>query len=430
MTDPSRAVSVAASPGAGGGGVPAGDSATGRAIRLSVLGALYSVSNIGFAFFFLTLGTILLGSGASLTMVAFVELLGTVYFGRVLVAPLVDRFGSVRFGHYRSWLVVTQLALIATLAGSSAIDPIGDPRALFVLLVLVLVISMFHDVALNGMAIRMLRPTDHGIANGIQVASGSASMLIGSSGALWLYTQTGWTATLLTLAMLFALPLGVLAGLTEPASAGERRTVKVHSELSGFFGSRERTMWALVVIPVFGAGVWMATASVPAMLLSAGWPMDRIAVVQAVASSFQMAAALVAGFAITRWGAAGPAVVVGLFGCLSVAGLLPAAAGNADPLPTTAVLIAVYIGYGVILTIVSAVSMRRARPESASTDFSIPMSVEGIFVSLIGSLGLGLADAVGFPWLIGTAVCFAGAAAAVAPRWIHRYGRASRLPAT
>lgn len=393
-----------------------------RTRRLLVLGALYLVANVGFSFFFLTLGTILLGRGASLGTVALINLLGTIYFCRVLVAPVVDRFGLTRFGHYRGWLILTQLGLTGTLVGLSALDPIAELPVLLGLMVLILVLSVFHDVALNGMAIRLLHPADHGIANGIQVASGSASMLIGSSGALLLYTKVGWPATLVALAVLFVLPLAVLARLREPSLRGVRRKVKPHTELFRFFRRRGMTVWTLMIIPVFGVGMWLSTAAVPAMLLAADWQLDRIAIVQSLSSALQVVAALVAGVAVTRYGGHRPALLAGLLGFVSVACLVPVAAGSAPLVPTTAVLTATYLAYGAKLTVISAVSMHLARPESASTDFSIPMSIEGISVTLVGSLGLGLAGAIGFPWVIGAAACLGGVGVAVAPGWIRRHG--------
>jgi hypothetical protein len=157
-----------------------------RAQRLSLLSSLYLVTNIGFSFFFLTLSTILLNRGLALAAVAAVNLLGIIYFAKFLAAPLVDRWGIARIGHYRGWLLGTQLALITTMGALALLDPAHQLAATLAVTTVVLVFSMLHDVALNGLSLRLLPPAEYGTANGLIVASGSASMLVGSGGALML----------------------------------------------------------------------------------------------------------------------------------------------------------------------------------------------------------------------------------------------------
>ncbi|TDC44718.1 hypothetical protein E1281_32900 [Actinomadura sp. KC345] len=48
------------------------------------------------------------------------------------------------------------------------------------------------------------------------MASASASLLIGFSGALLLYSHAGWTVTLLALAAVYLIPLAVLTRIPEP----------------------------------------------------------------------------------------------------------------------------------------------------------------------------------------------------------------------
>ncbi|WP_020673544.1 MFS transporter [Amycolatopsis nigrescens] len=399
-----------------------------RRALLLVIGSLYLVSSVGFSFFFLTLGTILLGRGVPLGTVALLNLFGMIYFGRFLLGPVVDRFGSARFGHYRGWLILTQLALVLTLVGLAGVDPVADLPVLMVLVALVLALSVFHDLALNGLAVRLLRSSERGVANGIQVASGSASMLIGSGGALLVYAHAGWAATVLALAAVFVLPLAVLARLTEPAAARPEHRPAPWRELAGYFRRPRMAVWALLVIPVFSIGEWLATAPQSAMLLAADWPMDRIALVQLLAAAVQMVAALGTGAAITRYGRWRPALGIGALGVLTVAALFPLAAGSGQAVPTALVLVGVSIVYGAKLTVVSTVSMDLARESSAATDFTVPMSIEGICVTAVSSAGLGLAGAAGFSWLIGAAVALSFLGAVVGPLWIRRHGTLPAVP--
>ncbi len=155
--------------------------------------------------------------------------------------------------------------------------------------------------------------------------------------------------------------------------------------------------WTLLTIPIFGIGEWLAGATQAAMLLGAGWPMDRMALVQSLATTVQVVAVVVTGAAITRYGRWRPAVALGLLGVTAMAALLPLAAGYGGVGWTTAALVALSIVYGSRTTWISTVTMDLARKSSAATDYSVPMSIEGICVTVAGSAGLKLAAAVGFP---------------------------------
>ncbi|RSN72077.1 MFS transporter [Actinomadura sp. WAC 06369] len=387
-----------------------------RGRTLAVVGALYLVANTGYSFFFLALGTILLSRDVPLGAVAAINMLGAVYFLRFLTAPIIDRARPSGFGRYRGWLLLTQPPLIATLAALAALDPVADLPLTLALTIVFLGLSVFHDTALNGLAVRLLRRGEHGVGNGVQMASASASLLIGSSGALLLYAHAGWTVTLLALAAVHLVPFAVLTRIREPPEP-DGRAAAAPRVLGALFRDRRAAAWALLVIPVFAVSEWLATAVQPAMLLSAGWSTDRIALATSAATGAQVVAALATGAAVGRYGRTRPALVTGVLGIAGVAALLPLAAGHAPLVPTLAAMTVVSIVYGAKVTWIAATSMALARPASAATDYSVPMAIEGIFVTVASSAALALAAAAGFTWTVALAAVLAVAGAVVAPRW-------------
>ncbi|WP_207943792.1 hypothetical protein, partial [Actinomadura sp. KC345] len=82
-----------------------------------------------------------------------------------------------------------------------------------------------------------------------------------------------------------------------------------------------------------------------------------------------------------------------------------------------AAMVVVSIVYGAKVTWIAATSMSLARPASAATDYTVPMAIEGILVTVAGSAALGLAAATGFTWTITLAAVLAIAGAAIGPRW-------------
>lgn len=387
--------------------------------RLMVIGALFLATNIGFSFFFMSLGTILLGRGVPLATVAAVNLLGAVYFGRFLVAPLIDRSGIAHLGHYRGWLIVTQIALIATLAALAPLDPGGDLAAVLALVGVMLVLSVLHDVALNGLVVRLIPAAEFGAANGVITASASASMLVGSGGALLLYARAGWTVTVMMLAAVYVIALVVLLRLSEPTGPTPHRRDPLCAQLVDYFRRPRAAVWTLLVIPLFGVAEWLISAVQPAMLLTAGWSTDHVAVSQTVTIGCQILAGLAAGSAISRCGHRRSALAIGVGGVAAGTAALPLAAGHTDAVLTTAAMVALSVVYVAKLTWFSVLSMDSARAAHASTDYTVPMSVEGVCVTLAGSAGLALAAAAGFVWLTAAAVALAAAGTVVAVVWMR-----------
>jgi predicted MFS family arabinose efflux permease len=392
-----------------------------RRHRLTVIGSLFLVSDIGYSFFFAALGTILLGEGTSLQNVALINLLGVIYFGRFLIGPVVDRYGLAKWGHYRGWLIGTQLALIACLLALATLDPVADLPVVLAATTVVLVVSAFHDTAVNGLSVRLLPAEERGLANGIQVGAASLSILIGSGGALLLYASAGWAVTLIVLAAVFGVPLAVLARFTEPTSPPRDQGVSWRA-LAGPFRSRRTAAWILLVVPFMALGLYLATAVQSAMLLAAGWQMARIALVQyTMAPLAGVAAGLVAGVLITRWGRRRSVIVIGGCSAIALAALLPLATGAGHPLPAGAAVVAVAIAYSAMGTWIYTIAMDMARPATAATDVTVQVSVLGVLRMSAGAGGLALAAITGYPPLIAASVLLSLAGTTAAALWTRRH---------
>src|SRR3712207_1033661 len=88
-----------------------------RAARYRLLAVLYGSQVIALTFFVYALPAVLRDQGASLRLIGLIQLLALAWVAKAAWAPLVDRYGSRRLGHYRGWLlalrVLTILAILA-----------------------------------------------------------------------------------------------------------------------------------------------------------------------------------------------------------------------------------------------------------------------------------------------------------------------------
>lgn len=379
---------------------------------LGVVAALFLVSDIGHSFVFGALGTILLGRGVSLQTVALVNALGFVYFGRFLLGPLVDRYGSARFGHYRGWLVATQVLLVGVLVAIAFLDPVRNLLAVLALVTVLLALSAVHDTAMNGLSVGLIPARRRGLGNGIQVGAASASILLGAGGALIFYGWAGWTVTLLVLAGVFLIPLGVLARFTETTKPPGR------VRLTGLFTGR--MLWIFVILPFFALGLYLASSVESAMLIAAGWSLAQIGLVQySVASAAGLVAGLLTGAAIGRWGRRTVVVAIGCLSTLGIAALGPLSVRTGGAVLAAAAVIVVTVAYCAMATWVYTVAMDLAREKIAATDMTVQVSMLGLLRIATSAGGLALASVIGFPVLIGLSALLAAAGAGAAAFWTY-----------
>ncbi|MCU0940272.1 MAG: MFS transporter, partial [Burkholderiaceae bacterium] len=87
--------------------------------------------------------------GLDVATIGFLGLVGLPYTFKFLWAPLMDRFDLPWLGRRRGWLVLTQLALAATLWLLGGTSPAGALRAFALLAVAVAFVSASQDVVID-----------------------------------------------------------------------------------------------------------------------------------------------------------------------------------------------------------------------------------------------------------------------------------------
>src|SRR5262249_28723833 len=102
--------------------------------KLGILWTLYFVQGLPFGFQATALPVYLRAAGLSLASVGLASALALPWSLKILVAPLVDRYGSERFGRRRSWILPLQLGLFGCCAAAALVPP---ERGLLPILVLV-----------------------------------------------------------------------------------------------------------------------------------------------------------------------------------------------------------------------------------------------------------------------------------------------------
>jgi predicted MFS family arabinose efflux permease len=388
-----------------------------RGARYRLLAVVYGCQFIPLAFFLYGLPAVLREREVALERIALLQLLALVWVVKFAWAPLVDRYGSQRLGHYRGWLLVAQALLVAAVVALVPLDVVEDLPSLLALVGAIAVLSATHDIAADATAVRLLEPSQRGVGNGIQKAGGYLGLMVGGGGVLILYDRFGWGAALAVLAVLTALPLPVLLRWRErQALAAAPRLAASFRALGSFFGQPGALRWALVVLPLYYLGIATAYPLLTPMLVDGGWPLDRIGAVSIVGGGIAaVLASLASGVLVTRLGRRQALAAFGLLQVAAIMALLPVAWGQGGTLTGLAAVALLNVAYATTGTAVYTVNMDWSRAGSAGSDYTVQDSLVHLCSQLAGAAAIGLAGVLGYPRMLGLSVVLglAGVAAAV-----------------
>lgn len=382
-----------------------------------LLGGLYVSQFLGVGFFLIALTAILRERGVGLEQIGLINALGLVWAIKFLWAPLLDRYGSRRLGHHRGWLLVLQPAIAVLLLVMIPFDVVDDLGTVIALVAGVVLLSATQDIAADALAVRMLAGSDHGRANGIQVAGGYLGNIIGGGGVLVVYDALGWAAALTTLAVLTLLPTVLVLRYREGVRTGDAISVRTgYGALVTVLRRPDAGRWVLVVMPLTYAGAASAYGLITPALVDGGWSLTRIGLVSNVVGGMvAIGAALVTGVMIARYGARRVLLGSMALALVVTAGLAPLMFGVVDDVGT-AVAVAVYFaGYTSAATVVYAVNMTLCRAATAGTDFTVLTSIGTIFSFVLIGAVVAAAGTFGYPAMLAfsAAMCLLALAAAV-----------------
>ncbi|TWH75559.1 MFS transporter [Modestobacter roseus] len=363
-----------------------------------LLSVLWVSQNLGIGFLTVGLVAILRSDGASLEELSLVSLLGLAWPLKLLWAPLLDRYGSRRLGHHRSWLLVLQPAMVVALL---ALLPFGDPAAalgpLVAVCALYVLLSATQDVATDALGVRLLRPQDRGLGNGVQVGASYVGTVLGGGLCVLVYDRAGWAAAVLLLAALTLIALAVVLRFREPERDPRVPGSAAWGALIGVFRRPGVPRWALGVVPLVYGGAAGVYALPSAALVDAGWSLTRIGVVTGVVVSVPAAlAGPLAGWLVRRWGRAVVLAAGGVGLAAATAGLVPLLRGAVPLAGTVAALGGFLVAYTALNVVVYTVSMDLCRPATAGTDFTTLTTVPLIAAFLTASAALATAALVGY----------------------------------
>ena len=175
-----------------------------------LLFSLYWAQGLPVGFMTHALPVILRAEGVSLAHIGGFGLLMLPWSIKILWAPWVDRLGNHQRGHYRSWIIPTQLLTVIVLIALSflPIHALNEPQYLFLFFIVLLSLNFVgatQDIATDGLAVRILKSEQQHWGNTFQVIGSRLGFIVGGGAMLWMLDGFEWQTTFLLLAGLVLL---------------------------------------------------------------------------------------------------------------------------------------------------------------------------------------------------------------------------------
>ena len=222
--------------------------------------------------------------GINLKVIGAFALIQFPYTWKFLWAPFLDRYVIPTLGRRRGWMLVTQVALMATIAWMGTLSPLDELSWVIYAATAVAFLSATQDVAIDAYRRELLLNTELGLGNAVHVNAYRIAGLIPGSLSLILADHFAWPIVFAVTA-LFMLPgMAMTLMISEPAMTGtlpktlREAVVEPFREFVGRAGMRSALL-VLGFIFLYKLGDSMCTALATPFYLDMGYTKSDIGLI-------------------------------------------------------------------------------------------------------------------------------------------------------
>ncbi|MFZ2727662.1 MAG: AmpG family muropeptide MFS transporter [Methylococcaceae bacterium] len=222
-------------------------------------------------------------SGIDLKTIGLLTLIQLPYTWKFLWSPLCDRY-DLGLGRRRSWLLLTQVLLLAILPIFGFLSPKTDLSMIIVLAVIVAFLSATQDIAIDAFRRELLSEEEQGLGSVIHVNAYKLSSLIPGSLALILADHVSWQLVY-AITALFMLPSIILSLLIKEPSysinAPKSLRLAIIEPFHEFFHRQgiKNALLILAFIFLYKLGDTMATSLLTPFYLDLGFSKTEIGII-------------------------------------------------------------------------------------------------------------------------------------------------------
>ncbi len=186
-----------------------------RSRRIAFITLFGFSSGLPLALSYGTLQSWMAVDGVNMKTIGAFALVGLPYTLKFLWAPLMDRFVPPFLDRRRGWTLLTQLMLVAGIAGMALLSPSEMPVAAAAVALFIAFSSASQDIVVDAYRTDVLREKERGLGAAVFVTGYRVAMIVSGAIALIMADQIGWRATYFAMAAIMG--VGILASLFGPS---------------------------------------------------------------------------------------------------------------------------------------------------------------------------------------------------------------------
>jgi predicted MFS family arabinose efflux permease len=370
-------------------------------LKFPTLFSLYIAQSIPMSFFSTVVPVIMRQEQYSLESIGLLQLVKLPWIFKFLWAPLVDNHANNR-KQIRRWIILSELFYAGVILSISMFSLQTDFRLIVMLMILAFIASATQDIATDIFAIRILRPEEKAVGNGIQSGGSFIGSLFGTGVLLLAYHYLGWQYLLWILAafVIFAVvPLYIYRPGSD-LSVEKKRRVNL-TDIFSFFKEKLARKRLLVLI-FYYSGLIGILAMLKPYMVDLGYNVKEIGFMSGIVGTAVAAtAALLGGYIVKFMGRKTAAYVFALIN-LSVGVFFYLISMHTPSLfELYAGICLLWGAYGLSTVVIYTTSMDAVRPSSAGTDFTVQIVVTHLSSMLIAVFSGKVGDLVGYHSLFG-----------------------------
>jgi PAT family beta-lactamase induction signal transducer AmpG len=354
--------------------------------------------------------------GVGLAEIGFFALVGFPYTWKFLWSPIIDRYTLPLLGRRRGWMLLTQLALLVSIAAMGFIKPALSIWTVAYLAAAVAFFSASQDIVLDAYRRELLPDIELGIGNAIHVQAYRLSGLVPGSLALILADFLPWHIVFVVVASFMGvgllLTLSIQEAISNPSPPKTLREALV--EPFREFIERKGVAAAGLILAfmfLYKLGDNMATALQSPFFLDVGFTLTQIGVISKFAALIAaIVGGLAGGVAMIKLGINRALWIFGVVQVISILGFALLSVVGTDPWMLGAVVAFEYLGVGLGTAAFTAFIARTTNPVFAATQFALFTALTAVPRTLANAVTGIIVEQVGWTnfFLLCTALAIPG----------------------
>jgi len=237
--------------------------------------------------------------GVGLAEIGFFTLVQLPYVWKFLWSPVMDRYTLPFLGRRRGWMLVSQLAIMMSIAAMGFLDPTLSIWTVAYLAAAMAFFSASQDIVLDAYRRELLPDVELGLGNTIHVQAYRLSGLVPGALALILADHMAWSSVFIVVALFMLIGVGLTLFIKEAVSEPSPPKTLVDAVIKPLleFFNRKGVASGLLVLAflvLYKLGDNMATALQTPFFVDVGFTLTQIG---SVAKLSGLIAAIIGGFA-------------------------------------------------------------------------------------------------------------------------------------